>query len=63
MASVTLNRHVLADTLGGIVSFSDSLAQGDITIDGDQAVVLELFDLLTDFLLFPIIEPHADQEQ
>ena len=63
VASVILNRHVLADALGGLVSFSDSLAQGDIAIDGDQAVVLELFDLLTDFLLFPIIEPHADQEQ
>tara|TARA_B100000579_G_scaffold435779_1_gene459903 strand:- start:2259 stop:2621 length:363 start_codon:yes stop_codon:yes gene_type:complete len=61
-ASVVLTRHVLADTLGGIISFSDAFAQGDITIEGDESVVLELFDLLTEFLLFPIIEPHGDQE-
>ncbi|HAX04351.1 MAG TPA: hypothetical protein DCX77_01645, partial [Acidimicrobiaceae bacterium] len=60
--TVVLTRHVLADALGGVVSFSDALAQGDVTIDGNQSVVLELFDLLTEFLLFPIIEPHGDRE-
>ena len=32
-------------------------------VDGDQSLVLELFDLLTEFRLFPIIEPHGDQGQ
>ena len=62
IATVTLTRHVLADALGGVASFSDSLDQGNITVEGNQSLVLELFDLLTEFRLFPIIEPHGDQE-
>ena len=63
IATVTLTRHDLADALGGVASFSDSLDQGNIMVDGDQSLVLELFDLLTEFRLFPIIEPHGDQGQ
>ena len=61
-ATITITRHVLAEALGGAISLSDALHQNDVTIDGDESLVLELFDSLTEFRLFPIIEPHADQE-
>ena len=63
IATVSLTRHVLADALGGVASFSDALDQGTVMIDGNPSPVLELFDLLTEFRLFPIIEPHGDQGQ
>ena len=62
VATVTLTRHVLADALGGVASFSDALTAGDVVINGDQSLVLELFDSLTEFRLFPIIEPHGDRD-
>lgn len=61
-ATITITRHVLAEALGGAISLSDALHQNDVTIDGDESLVLELFESLTEFRLFPIIEPHADQE-
>ncbi len=61
-ASITLTRHTLADALGGIKSFTEALKDGDLIIEGNQSLVLTLFSQLTNFRLFPIIEPHGDRE-
>ena len=60
-ATITITRNILADALGGMISFSDAFHQKDVAIDGDESLVLELFESLTEFRLFPIIEPHDDQ--
>ena len=44
-----------------MTSFSDALHQKNVAIEGDESLVLKLFDSLTEFRLFPVIEPHADQ--
>ena len=58
MAASTLTRHTLAEMLGGVVAFADVFTGGDIVVDGDETLVAELFESLTEFRIFPLIEPH-----
>ena len=41
-ATITINRHVLADALGGMTLFSDALHQKNVAIEGDESLVLKL---------------------
>ncbi len=59
VAAITLTRHALAEVLGGVVTLTDALASGEIVVDGDKALVTQLFESLTDFRVFPLIEPHG----
>ena len=58
VAAITLTRHTLAEMLGGVVAFADVFTGGDIVVDGDETLVAELFESLTEFRIFPLIEPH-----
>ena len=60
-ATVTLERAVLNRLVLREVSFADAVAQGKARIDGDAAMVAELFGLLDDFsLMFEVIEPKRE---
>ena len=61
VATVTLTRHALAETLGGVISFADATQSGEIVVDGDESLVAHLFESLTEFRMFPIIEPLAER--
>ena len=58
-ATVTLDWLVLTRVVLRELSFSDVLARGLATVDGDAGRVTELFGLLDDFtLMFPVVEPR-----
>ena len=58
-ATVTLPRAILDRLVLRQVTVADAVQQGLVTIEGDEAKVVELFGLLDDFsLMFPIVEPR-----
>ena len=58
-ATVTLDRAVLNRLVLRELTFASALEGGLVTVAGDPAKVIELFDLLDDFtLMFDVVEPH-----
>jgi len=58
-ATVTLDRAVLNRLVLRELTFAGALEGGLVTVDGDPAKVIELFDLLDDFtLMFDVVEPR-----
>src|SRR5438552_15860946 len=57
-ATVTLDRAVLNRLVLRELTFAGALEGGLVTVTGDPAKVIELFDLLDDFALsFDVVEP------
>lgn len=56
-ATVTLSRTTLAEVLGSLDDFASRVNSGDIVVDGDRDSPDALFAAMTEFRLFPIIEP------
>jgi alkyl sulfatase BDS1-like metallo-beta-lactamase superfamily hydrolase len=58
-ATVTLDRAALNRLVLRELTFADAIERGVVTVTGDPAKVIELFDLLDDFTLtFDVVEPH-----
>ena len=58
-ATVTLDRAALNRLVLRELTFADAIERGVVTVTGDPATVIELFDLLDDFaLMFDVVEPH-----
>jgi linear primary-alkylsulfatase len=58
-ATVTLERAVLNRLVLRELTFADAVARGLVTVAGDPAGVIELFEILDDFTLaFDVVEPH-----
>jgi alkyl sulfatase BDS1-like metallo-beta-lactamase superfamily hydrolase len=58
-AAVTLDRAALNRLVLRELTFADAIERGVVTVTGDPAKVIELFDLLDDFTLtFDVVEPH-----
>src|SRR5713226_2990859 len=58
-ATVTLDRAALNRLVLRELTFADAVGRGLVTVTGDPARVIELFDLLDDFTLtFDVVEPH-----
>ena len=59
--SFSLEREgpIAKTVLGGVVTLTDALASGEIVVDSNEALVTQLFESLTDFRVFPLIEPHG----
>ena len=58
-ATVTLDRAALNRLVLRELTFADAIERGVVTVAGDPAKVIELFDLLDDFTLtFDVVEPH-----
>ena len=55
--SIDISREVFANILGGIASFESESSSGNIKTSGKIDVLQQLFDSLTTFELFAIIEP------
>jgi alkyl sulfatase BDS1-like metallo-beta-lactamase superfamily hydrolase len=61
-ATVTLDRAVLNRLVLRELTFADALREGLVTVTGDPAKVIELFDLLDDFaLMFDVVEPRRKE--
>ena len=59
-ATVTLDRSVFSQIVMGRISLTEALAQRLLAVDGMEARLMELFDLLDSFqLMFPVVEPIA----
>ena len=56
-ASINISREVFANILGGLTSFESERSGGNITTTGKIEALQQLFNSLTTFELFAVIEP------
>ena len=56
-SSINISREVFANILGGMASFESERSSGNITTTGKIKVLQQLFNSLTTFELFAVIEP------
>ena len=61
VATVTLTRRALAEVLAAVGSIAEAISGGELSVQGDESVVVHLFESMTEFRIFPIIEPLAGQ--